>query len=287
MAVGFPQIDLRPGLSGGSDTWDNDVGGELLLVDYFEVNNSVSVTPNIATLTLSTFAPTIAYADPKNVTTANPSSLTLTAQTPITKLDNRPTPGTTSLTLTTFTPTVDLIFAEIDITLDFTTLTISTYAVTITVSDNKNIELNLTTLTTTRLEPTVSYTKNVYVSPDTAELRLTNYPLTSRKDDFITLGINSLTITPNVITITKTDNHFITLGKEGLALFGQPPTVTVKVFTLDVLPSALTITNYQPEVQLSDNISLTTNDSLLQLETYTPLVQNRNRRKMFTGVGYK
>ena len=82
MAVGFPQIDLRPGLSGGSDSWEDGVGGEILSVDYFEVNNSVSVT------------------------TANPSSLTLTAQIPITKLDKRPTPGTASLTLTTFTPTV-------------------------------------------------------------------------------------------------------------------------------------------------------------------------------------
>lgn len=35
MAAPFPQFDLRPGISGGADVWDNGLAGELLSADYF------------------------------------------------------------------------------------------------------------------------------------------------------------------------------------------------------------------------------------------------------------
>jgi len=47
MAVDFPQFGLPTGLSGGSDTWDNGLAGELLSADYFgtaaPIAGSVSV----------------------------------------------------------------------------------------------------------------------------------------------------------------------------------------------------------------------------------------------------
>jgi len=36
MAVRDPQTDRRPGLSGGSDAWDDDLAGQILSSDYFE-----------------------------------------------------------------------------------------------------------------------------------------------------------------------------------------------------------------------------------------------------------
>ena len=48
MAVDFPQFGLPTGLSGGSDTWDNGLAGELLSADYFGTVEPISGSLSVA-----------------------------------------------------------------------------------------------------------------------------------------------------------------------------------------------------------------------------------------------
>jgi len=48
MAVDFPQFGLPAGLSGGSDTWDNGLAGELLSADYFGTVEPISGSLSVA-----------------------------------------------------------------------------------------------------------------------------------------------------------------------------------------------------------------------------------------------
>lgn len=67
------------------------------------VTNNVLVTPTTASLTISTFAPTV--STPRLVTPST-AALTLTAFAPTVSIGVRVTPSTASLTLSTFAPTV-------------------------------------------------------------------------------------------------------------------------------------------------------------------------------------
>jgi hypothetical protein len=92
-------------------------------------------TPGIATLTTTRFTPTVTATNNQAITFASPSSLTITAQTPTSKLDNRVTPGIATLTLTAQTPTV-------------------------TFTNNYTGTPAIATLTTTRFTPTATPSSN-------------------------------------------------------------------------------------------------------------------------------
>lgn len=110
----------------------------------------VSVTPGIATLTLTTFAPTV--LTPRVVT-----------------------PGIATLTLTRFAPTVSVGGGSQVVTPGFVALTLTTFAPVVTASNHQTVIPGVATLTTTRFAPTITTTNHQLVIPGTLALSLTRF----------------------------------------------------------------------------------------------------------------
>ena len=75
MAISYPRFDLRPGLSGGSDSWDDGLAGQLLTADYFEAGSGAtaySLTADSGSYSLSGQDAGLTYS-------AGSASYTLTA----------------------------------------------------------------------------------------------------------------------------------------------------------------------------------------------------------------
>src|SRR5574343_441605 len=188
------------------------------------VSANVVCTPDPASLTLTTFAPTVTATDNKTVTPST-ASLTLTTFAPAIVLGTVVTPGTASLTLTTFAPS--LVFGTV-VTPSTTALTLTTFAPTVTVSDNKTATPSTVALTLTTFAPTVTASDHKTVTPSTAALALTTFAPTI---------VTPVTVTPDTA---------------GLTLTTFAPTASITAGTT-VVPStaALTITTYAPTVDVS------------------------------------
>lgn len=157
----------------------NNVGGAVTYVyaevDYTAAAGGTTVTPTTASLTLSTFTPTVSVSDHKTVT---PSTLSLTISTfapTVSVSDNQSvTPTTTSLTLTLFAPTVSVTSNQ-TVTPGTASLTTTAFAPTVLASDNKSVTPATLSLTLTTFAPTVTVEDPGLVSPNPASLTLTTF----------------------------------------------------------------------------------------------------------------
>ena len=132
---------------------------------------SVEVIPGTASLTLTTFAPTV--ATPRNVTPGI-ATLTLTTFAPTVATPRNVTPGTASLTLTSFAPTVTTT-AHVNVTPGTASLVLTLFAPTVAAGGNKEVIPGTASLTLTTFAPTVDAGASVEVTPGTASLTITRY----------------------------------------------------------------------------------------------------------------
>ena len=136
-------------------------------------------TPSTASLTLTTFAPTVTVDAGNQTVTPATASLTLTAFAPtVTASDHQTvTPATASLTLTTFEPTVT-VSADQTVTPGTASLSLTAFAPTVSVTDHQTVTPSTLSLTLTTFEPTVSVDADsgaVEVTPEPASLTLTAF----------------------------------------------------------------------------------------------------------------
>jgi hypothetical protein len=133
--------------------------------------SSVEATPGTASLTLTTFAPTVSVSDNKKAV-PGVASLTLTAFAPtVTASDHKVvTPGTAVLTLTAFAPTVGIGVRAVPGTL---ALTLTTFAPSVSATQNQLAIPGTASLVLTTFAPTVG--SGVTVVPGTAQLTLTTF----------------------------------------------------------------------------------------------------------------
>jgi hypothetical protein len=126
-------------------------GGSGQAVDNLEVwyeAGNVTVTPPVATLTLTSFAPTVAATDHQSVTV------------PV-----------TNLVIATFAPTVTTT-ANVRVEVPVANLTTTTFEPTVSTTGNQVVTPGVANLTTTTFAPVVTTTDPVTVTPDTAALTL-------------------------------------------------------------------------------------------------------------------
>lgn len=239
---------------------------------------SFNLTPGIATLTLTAQTPTVTATNNQAITLASPSALSITAQTPTAKLDNRVTPGIATLTLTAQTPTVAVTNNYAITTASPTALTLTPQTPTVASTDNKAITLaSPTALTLTPQTPTVTVSANQTVTPDIATLTTTAHIIGVAVSDnqALTPGAGSLTLTALTPTVAFTDNKSITTASpSSLTLSPQTPSVTAtdnKAITL-ASPSGLTLTAQSPTVDVTANVAVTPGIATLTTSNWTPTV---------------
>jgi hypothetical protein len=134
------------------------------------VPNNITVTPTTKALVLSTFAPTV--STPRLVTPAT-TSLTLATFAPDVRIGNIVTPSTRALTLTTFAPTVTVAAGGVTVTPTTAALSLTAFAPNVVASDHKLVTPTTKALLLSAFAPTVSTTSHVRVTPTTAALSLT------------------------------------------------------------------------------------------------------------------
>lgn len=186
----------------------------LLLLLKGAAGGNVTVTPGVASLTLTTFAPVIQLGV---------------------------VPGVTALTLTTFAPVVKL--AVIPGT---ATLTLTTFAPTVTATQNQTVTPPVAALTLTTFAPVVQ----LGVIPGVASLTLTTFAPVIKLT--VIPGVAALTLTTFAPTVTATANQTVTPGVVALVLTTFAPTVTGGS-GVTVIPgtATLTLTTFAPTVTSS------------------------------------
>lgn len=167
-AVSFRQLNAASE-DVGTYSVDTSNARNAALVIAVRPANPISVTPTTATLTLSTFAPTVLL--PKTVT---PSTVALVLSTfaPTILVGTSVVPSTATLVLSTFAPTVTTT-ANVLVTPSTLALVLSTFAPTVTVSDHKIVIPSTASLVLTGFAPTVLIP--VTASPTTLALILSTF----------------------------------------------------------------------------------------------------------------
>ena len=133
-----------------ADAANTDIGVDFIRVTVSYTPAPVTVTPGVASLTTTTFAPTV--STPRLVT-----------------------PGVVALTLTAFAPTVTVAAAGVTVTPTTAALSLATFAPSVAVSDHKRVTPSPLALALTALAPTITATANRRAVPSTAALVLTTF----------------------------------------------------------------------------------------------------------------
>lgn len=207
-------------------------------------SSSVSVTPGVASLTTTSYAPIIGHT----INMASPTALTLSTFAPSIVLGTVVTPSVASLSLSTFAPTV-------------------------TVSDNKTVTPGVASLTTSTFAPTVFASDNKTVTPDVASLTTSTFAPSVVVNNIVTPGVASLTTSSFAPTVTASDNKTVTPDTASLSISTFQPTVTAsdnKTVTPDV--ASLSITTYAPTVSASSSTEVIPGTASLTTSTFSPTV---------------
>ena len=138
--------------------------------------NPQEVTPSIATLTMTLFAPTVTASNNQNVTPSI-ATITITTFAPTISLsDNQNvTPSIATLTVTTFAPTVAVGDPNVNVTPGIASLTITTFAPTVAASDHQTVVPGIATISISTFAPTISITNHQFVTPGTATVTVSTF----------------------------------------------------------------------------------------------------------------
>lgn len=166
-------------------------------------SGNISVTPGVASLTLTPFTPTVSATDNKLVT-----------------------PGLATLTLTPFAPTVTVEAGGVTVTPGTASLTLTPFAPAVTVG--VRVIPGVAALILTPFAPQVTATENVSVTPGTASLTLTPFTPSVTVGARVTPGVAALALEAFAPTVTTTANVVVTPGTANMVLTPYAPTVTVE-----------------------------------------------------------
>lgn len=134
--------------------------------------NNVDVTPTVASLTITTYAPTVQTSGNQEVTPPS-ATLTTTRYAPTVTAPRDVIPGVASLATTLYAPNVE---TPRDVLPGTRALTTTRYAPTVAVTAHVNVLPSPATVTTTSFAPTVTVQQqNPNVIPSSATLTLTSY----------------------------------------------------------------------------------------------------------------
>lgn len=159
------------------------------------VTNHKLVTPGVATLSLTALAPTVtASAGGGASVTPGIATLILTAFAPAVSTPRLVTPGTASLIISAQTPIVTL---NIRVTPGIGTLVLSAKIPSVAISDNKIVVPGIGTLTLSAQTPTITATAHKVVIPGIGVLTLTSFAPS------VALGGN-LTVIPGIASLFLT-----------------------------------------------------------------------------------
>lgn len=167
-------------------------------------SNPQSVTPTNASLSISTFAPTVTVTN-NQLVTPEPASLTLSTNAPSVVVNNRVFPSNATLTLTTFAPTVTASEGDaVLVTPGAASLTLTTFAPTVTASAHQLVTPTNASLSLTTFAPTVTASDHKLVVPTPASLSLTGFaPSVVATDPKLVIpGFASLSLATFIPTIT-------------------------------------------------------------------------------------
>lgn len=200
--------------------------------------NHQLVTPSTASLTITTFAPTVTASNHQLVTPGTASlSLTTFAPTVSTTAHQTVTPSTAALVLTTFAPTVSAT-AHQTVTPSIASLVLTTFAPTVTATAGLTVVPSTAALTLSTFAPTVSTTAHVTATPTTAGLVLTTFAPVVTASGGVTVipDVRALTLATFAPTVTTTAHQVVTPGTLALSLSTFAPTVSVSGLTSNVQP---------------------------------------------------
>lgn len=224
-------IAIRPATGGGGVTVTPDVAS-LTTTTYaptVTITENKAVTPGVASLTLTLYAPTVTATSNQTVT-PNTASLTITTYQPsvVATANVSITPANTSLSITTYAPTIS-VGGNVSVTPDTASVSFISYAPVIVISNNKVVTPDIASLVTSTFAPVVAVTDNTFASPDIVSLSLTTYaPTVSVTSGIVvTPGTPSLTLTPYLPTVTATNNIIVTPSAVSLILTAYAPIVTI------------------------------------------------------------
>jgi hypothetical protein len=241
---------------GADGSLDSIAANGLALIDAaiswaFATPGDITVTPGVASLALTTFAPTVTASDHKLVTPTT-ASLTLTTFAPSVTVGVNVVPATASLTLTAFAPTVGITDHQL-VTPGTAGLTLAAFAPTVTASDHQTAVPTTASLSLTAFAPTIVLTDHQLVTPSTASLVLTTFAPNVTGDAGLTVvpGVASLALTTFAPTVSATDHQLVTPGV-----------------------TSLTLTTFVPVVTSSDHILVSPTTASLTLTAFAPLVSN-------------
>lgn len=223
-----------------------------------------------------------------NSTSIDPGAFTISASEtwaaytiavrPVASSGTTVTPTTASLVLTTFAPTVSVSNNQL-VTPTTASLSLTTFAPTVTASDHKTVTPTTAALTLTTFAPSVNIGVNVV--PTTLALTLTTFAPTVSvtNNQTVTPTTAALSLTTFAPTVTASDHKTVTPTTASLSLTGFAPTVTAsdhKVVTPTT--AALTLTAFAPTVSTSDNQVVTPTTLALALTGYAPTVTASDHR---------
>lgn len=216
--------------------------------------NPQQVTPSTASLTLATFAATVAVTLNQLVTPAL-LALALTGFAPtVTVSDPQSvTPGMATLTTTASAPTVTASDHQLA-TPSPANLTTSLLAPTVSVSDHQRVVPSTATITASLFAPdvTASTGSGVTATPSTASVSLTTYAPTVTATAHQSVGPDAATLTTTGLapTVTASAHQLGTPATGSVSVSLYAPTVTVASASATVTPGVgtLVLAGYAPSV---------------------------------------
>jgi hypothetical protein len=170
---------------------------------------------------------------------------------------------------------VEIAMVESDVVVapDTLDLTLTTFAPTVSVSDNKNVAPDPASLVITTFAPSVVIGFNV--APTTAALVITTFApaVTVTDNKVVAPDTASLVITGFAPTVFASDNKNVAPDAASLVITGFAPTVAVSDNQI-VAPGTLSlvITTFAPTVAVSDNQFVSPTTAALVITTYAPTI---------------
>src|SRR3569833_1450878 len=266
-------------------------GHWVMLAATFKLVTSVTVTPNVASLTTSRFAPTIllpktvipsvrslatsrfaptvSVSNNQRVTPAIASLTTSRFATSISVSDNKVVkPPARSLSITTYAPSVVTPRQAVPST---KALTLTTYAPTVTATANRSVVIPAASLTVSRFAPTVTTSANMTVIPGRASLSLSTYAPTSSTPVTVKPAAAVLS-TPRLAPDVHTPRQ-ATPSTASITLTRLAPVVSATANrTVQVATASLTLTGQAPTVVVSSQLVVVPGVRAIAISTYAPTV---------------
>lgn len=190
------------------------------------------------------------------------------------------TPGATSLSISTFAPTISVSDNK-SVTPGVASLTISALAASVSIG--YVIPLSTASLSIATLAPTVTVSDNKTLVPGVASLAITSQAPSVILNTIVTPGTASLALTTYSSTVVTSDNKVSAPGVASLSITTFAPAVILGGI---VTPSALSLslTAFAPTVSTTDNKIVVLGTASLTIAALSPTVSATNNIAITLGV---